>query len=82
MQIIWINIKFRHLLETKIQRDDLMNPFWIEDKDLRKAEVDFLTGKEIEFWKALIEKYLKPIDADKKKEVKPNQYNIIKCFIF
>ena len=47
-----------------------MNPFWIEDKDLRKAEVDFLTGAEIVFWKELIEKYLKPIDADKKKEVR------------
>jgi len=48
-----------------------MNPFWIEDKDLRKAEVDFLTGSEILFWQELIEKYLKPIDADKKKEVCP-----------
>jgi chitin synthase len=57
------------LTEMRVQRDDLMNPFWIEDKDLKKAEVDFLTGKEILFWQELIEKYLKPIDADKKKEV-------------
>jgi len=52
-----------------IIRDDLMNPFWLEDKALRKAEVDFLTGVEINFWEELIEKYLKPIDANKKKEV-------------
>jgi chitin synthase len=43
-------------IEKKIIRDDLMNPYWIEDKDLRKAEVDFLTGKEIEFWNDLIDK--------------------------
>ncbi|OXA64962.1 Chitin synthase 1 [Folsomia candida] len=67
--------------EHKIQRDDLMNPYWIEDKDLRKAEVDFLTQKEanknrifecfnlqITFWNELILKYLKPLDEDKKKQ--------------
>lgn len=40
---------YLYFTEHKIQRDDLMNPYWIEDKDLRKAEVDFLTQKEASF---------------------------------
>ncbi|CAG7817051.1 unnamed protein product [Allacma fusca] len=54
--------------DTRERRDDLMNPYWIEDRELKRGEVDFLPGHEIQFWKDLIEKYLKPIDADKKKE--------------
>ena len=51
------------------ERDDLINPFWIEDRDLGRGEVDYLSGAEIQFWKDLIEKYLHPIDADKTKQV-------------
>ena len=52
------------------ERDDLINPFWIEDRDLGRGEVDYLSGAEIQFWKDLIEKYLHPLDADKDKQVK------------
>ena len=51
------------------ERDDLINPFWIEDRDLGRGEVDYLSGAEITFWKDLIEKYLHPLDADKAKQV-------------
>ena len=56
--------------EPKEERDDLINPFWIEDRDLGRGEVDHLSGVEIQFWKDLIDKYLSPIDADKKREVR------------
>ena len=55
--------------EPKEERDDLINPFWIEDRDLGRGEVDHLSGVEITFWKDLVDKYLHPIDADKQKEV-------------
>jgi len=57
-----------HTTEPKEERDDLMNPFWIEDRDLGRGEVDYLSGPEIQFWKDLIEKYLHPLDADKAKQ--------------
>ncbi|CAB3250071.1 unnamed protein product [Arctia plantaginis] len=47
------------------ERDDLINPYWIEDPDLSKGEVDFLTTAETEFWKDLIDLYLRPIDENK-----------------
>nr|AGB51153.1 chitin synthase 1 variant B [Bactrocera dorsalis] len=50
--------------EPRQERDFLTNPFWIEDQDLRKGEVDFLSSTEIQFWKDLIDKYLFPIDND------------------
>ncbi|ODM95932.1 Chitin synthase 6 [Orchesella cincta] len=56
--------------ETREKRDDLINPYWIEDRDLKRGEVDYLSGHELSFWKDLIEKYLKPIDADKQKEAR------------
>merc|ERR1712142_963183 len=57
-----------HTTEPKEERDDLINPFWIEDRDLGRGEVDYLSGAEIQFWKDLIEKYLHPLDADKDKQ--------------
>lgn len=46
-----------------------MNPYWIEDKALKKGEVDFLPQAEIKFWQELLEKYLYPIDEDKNEKV-------------
>merc|ERR1712117_588528 len=57
-----------HTTEPKEEGDDLINPFWIEDRDLGRGEVDYLSGPEVQFWKDLIEKYLFPIDADKAKQ--------------
>jgi len=55
--------------EPKEERDDLINPYWIEDKGLGRGEVDYLSGAEVQFWKDLIDKYLYPLDADSKKQV-------------
>lgn len=54
------------------KRDDLINPYWIEDPELKKGEVDFLSPAELSFWKDLIDKYLYPIDANKEEQVKKN----------
>lgn len=51
------------------ERDFLTNPYWIEDPDLRKGEVDYLSNSEILFWKDLIDKYLFPIDQNKEEQV-------------
>nr|NP_001296068.1 uncharacterized LOC105380296 [Plutella xylostella]API61825.1 chitin synthase 1 [Plutella xylostella]API61826.1 chitin synthase 1 [Plutella xylostella]BAF47974.1 chitin synthase 1 [Plutella xylostella] len=52
------------------QRDELINPYWIEDPELKKGEVDFLSQSEIHFWKDLIDKYLYPIDANKEEQAR------------
>ncbi|RVE50442.1 hypothetical protein evm_004867 [Chilo suppressalis] len=52
------------------QRDDLINPYWIEDPELKKGEVDFLSPSELSFWKELIDKYLYPIDANKEEQAR------------
>ncbi|XP_059060464.1 chitin synthase chs-2 isoform X2 [Achroia grisella] len=52
------------------RRDDLINPYWIEDPELKKGEVDFLTPAELQFWKDLIDKYLYPIDANKEEQAR------------
>lgn len=51
--------------KNKIIRDDLKNPYWIEDKDLKDGEIVFLPEHETRFWKELIEKYLYPLDSNK-----------------
>ena len=58
------------MTEHREPRDDLINPFWLEDKVFGRGEVDYLSGGEITFWKDLIEKYLYPLDEDKKREKK------------
>nr|XP_026487349.1 chitin synthase chs-2 isoform X1 [Vanessa tameamea] len=52
------------------KRDDLINPYWIEDPELKKGEVDFLSQSELSFWKELIDKYLYPIDANKEEQAR------------
>lgn len=51
--------------EGKQKRDDLVDPFWIEDRDLKRGEVDFISTTEMQFWRDLLAKYLYPIDDDK-----------------
>jgi chitin synthase len=48
----------------------LINPYWIEDKDLKRGEVDYLSGPEIQFWKDLLDKYLYPIDENKQEQAR------------
>ncbi|KAL7036514.1 hypothetical protein ACKWTF_008831 [Chironomus riparius] len=52
------------------ERDFLTNPYWIEDAELKKGEVDFLSSAEVQFWKDLIDKYLYPIDQDKAEQAR------------
>lgn len=44
--------------KQKNLRDDLVNPFWIDDRELKSGAIDFLPGSEQQFWKDVIEKYL------------------------
>jgi len=61
--------------EVKITRDDLTNPFWIEDPELKKGEVDFLSSDEELFWKDLLAKYLHPLKTTEQEDVKcPNNH--------
>lgn len=60
---------FYVFLEPKMERNDEINPFWIEDRDLKKGPVAFLSTAENQFWKELLEKYLFPIDEDKAEKV-------------
>ena len=41
----------------------------MEDKSLKRSCVDFLPAEEEHFWKELIVKYLKPLDATKEETV-------------
>ena len=52
--------------EAKMKRDDLKNPYWLDDfypdqPELGGGPVDFLPGTEIVFWNELIKKYLSPL---------------------
>jgi chitin synthase len=42
----------------------------MEDQELKKGNVDFLSSEEELFWKDLIDKYLYPLEATKKQTVK------------
>lgn len=55
--------------EGKQKRDDLVDPYWIEDRDLKRGEVDFISTTEMQFWRDLLAKYLYPIDDDKNERV-------------
>jgi hypothetical protein len=59
-----------------MKRDDLTNPFWMEDQELKKGNVDFLSSEEELFWKDLIDKYLYPLEATKKQTVKCKMKNV------
>lgn len=52
------------------KRDELINPYWIEDPDVGKGEVEYLSSTEMQFWKDLLSKYLYPLDENKEEKVK------------
>lgn len=74
--------------EPKIERNDDINPYWIEDKELKKGPVAFISPNERQFWVELIDKYLYPIDNDKAEQVmsrtfeKPLIQTIDYCSLF
>jgi hypothetical protein len=46
-------------MEAKEERDEQVTPYWIDHyPEMRKGVVDFLSSKEEQFWKDLIDKYL------------------------
>ncbi|GFO13532.1 chitin synthase [Plakobranchus ocellatus] len=52
------------------ERDELINPRWLDDEGLKNGEVQYLPMREIEFWQRCIAKYLHPINPDKTMEAK------------
>jgi chitin synthase len=52
------------------QRDELINPAWIEHTCLKTSEVDFLDQVETQFWQKLIDRYLHPLVEDKAYQAK------------
>jgi len=60
----------RNKADSGVVRDDLVNPYWVSDRDLGTGPVRLLDSVEAQFWRKLIDKYLYPIDADKAHEAK------------
>lgn len=61
----------------KEERDDMVNPYWMEDeKAIRRGEIDYLPIKEVQFFKDLIEKYLKPLDSNKETKVSWSHHEV------
>ena len=54
----------------KEERNDEVNPFWIDDDNLKKGPKDFLTQPEVKFWKDLIQKYLLPLQMTQEQKDK------------
>lgn len=52
------------------ERDDLINPYWIEDKALLNGPIKRLPDNEIAFWQDLIDQYLYPIDQNKEHQAR------------
>ncbi|XP_067943590.1 chitin synthase chs-2-like [Watersipora subatra] len=53
-----------------VHRDDMINPYWLEEECLRGCEIQLLDQEEVTFWRKFIKKYLQPIDKDVEKEKK------------
>lgn len=60
--------------EVNRKRTFLVSPYWLDDEELKKGEVDFLSAREEQFWEDIIEEYLSPIDENKAEKV-----NIFMC---
>ncbi|XP_028966914.1 chitin synthase chs-2 [Galendromus occidentalis] len=56
--------------DMRPKRDDLRNPYWIEDEGLKHGEVEALSDQETTFWKDMIKKYLYPIDENKEQQAR------------
>lgn len=66
----------------KEERDDLVNPYWMEDKALKRGEVDYMPGVEVQFWKDLIEKYLHPLTKNSTEQVQEFYCSFFALFVF
>ncbi|XP_048237709.1 chitin synthase chs-2-like isoform X3 [Haliotis rufescens] len=56
--------------EKKMVRDELRDPYWMEDEDILAGPKELVNDEEIRFWNELIGKYLFPLDKDEKNEKK------------
>lgn len=55
--------------EKQTPRDPMLNPYWCEeDNEMRLLAREEIDSDETQFWRELIEEYLKPIDSDREKE--------------
>ena len=71
---ITVRVQEPSIIDEEAPRDDLHNPYWIEQQDhIGDGPQRFLKTKELLFWKKMINKYLKPLDKDKDKEKRDAQ---------
>ena len=54
--------------KTKVKRDDLVNPAWLEDTGTGSGPITALDNRENIFWRQVIRIHLKPIEKNKVKE--------------
>lgn len=52
--------------EPKCERDDDVSPYWIDQPEMKRGNVEFLPSTELQFWKDVIDKYLHPLIKDAK----------------
>lgn len=72
-------------IEPKEERDEQVTPYWIDHyPEMRKGVVDFLSSKEEQFWKDLIDKYLYVLvkNAEKEKLVAKNLKDLRDISVF
>ena len=51
-------------------RDDLVNPFWVEDRDLGAGGIGAMPKEEMDFWTNLIDTYLRPLKQSAEEKTK------------
>jgi hypothetical protein len=56
--------------EKQKKRDELIDPYWALDKQLREGPMEFLDKGEIDFWVKFIKRYLYPLEGNKEHEKK------------
>jgi hypothetical protein len=56
--------------EKQKKRDELIDPYWALDKQLREGPTEFLDKGEIDFWVNFIKRYLYPLEGNKEHEKK------------
>lgn len=54
----------------------------MEDKALKRGEVDYMPGVEVQFWKDLIEKYLHPLTKNSTEQVQEFYCSFFALFVF
>jgi len=71
-------VKFAEAEAPKKERDEMKNPYWMEDNEENRKKSNLLVNaktkeikpNEINFWKDMIKEYLLPLDEDKEEKKK------------